>query len=93
MFRNPAKDITLGACNTYFVLQNDIDVSYAESIVFNEGDITRFDLDIATATGIDKLAKEDAAADEWYDLGGRRLGAQPATKGIYVRNGKKVIIK
>ena len=93
VFRNPAKDITLGACNTYFVLQNDIDVSYAESIVFNEGDITRFDLDIATATGIDKLVKEDAAADEWYDLGGRRLGAQPATKGIYVRNGKKIAIK
>jgi uncharacterized protein YlzI (FlbEa/FlbD family) len=28
---------------------------------------------------------------EWYDLGGRRI-AQP-TKGIYIINGKKIVIK
>ncbi len=93
VFRNPAKDITLGACNTYITLQNDIDVSYAESTVYNEGDITRFDLDITYATSIDKLQQENNAEGEWYDLGGRRLGVQPTMKGVYVRNGKKIAIK
>ena len=29
----------------------------------------------------------------WYDLSGRRLSAQPTAKGIYIRNGKLVVIK
>ncbi|MBQ7511513.1 MAG: hypothetical protein IJU11_02080, partial [Prevotella sp.] len=33
----------------------------------------------------------DTKDGEWYDLSGRRV-AQPA-KGIYVKNGKKVIVK
>ncbi len=42
------------------------------------------------ATGI-ATVKADNKADVWYDLNGRRV-LQP-TKGIYVRNGKKVVIK
>ena len=29
----------------------------------------------------------------WYSINGTRLNGTPATKGIYVRNGKKVVIK
>ena len=29
----------------------------------------------------------------WYDLGGRRLQGKPAQKGIYIKNGKKVVVK
>ena len=32
-------------------------------------------------------------ADGWYTLDGRRLQGQPTTKGIYIVNGKKTIIK
>ena len=35
----------------------------------------------------------DNEADTWYDLSGRRLDAAPAAKGIYIVNGKKVVIK
>lgn len=31
-------------------------------------------------------------ADAWYSLDGKRLNTQPARKGIYVNNGKKVVI-
>lgn len=31
--------------------------------------------------------------DEWYDLQGRRINAQPTKKGIYIHSGKKVVIK
>lgn len=30
---------------------------------------------------------------EWYDLQGRRLGSKPNRKGIYISNGRKVVIK
>ena len=30
---------------------------------------------------------------KWYDLNGRRLEMKPATKGVYINNGRKVVIK
>ena len=38
----------------------------------------------------DNLNDNDAA---WYDLGGRKLNGKPAQKGIYIKNGKKVVVK
>ena len=35
----------------------------------------------------------DNEADAWYDISGRRLDAAPAARGIYIVNGKKVVIK
>ena len=32
-------------------------------------------------------------SEAWYTLDGKRLNAKPNTKGIYVNNGKKVVIK
>ena len=29
----------------------------------------------------------------WYDLQGRKLSAKPTQKGLYIVNGKKVVIK
>ena len=28
----------------------------------------------------------------WYDLGGRKLNGKPAQKGVYIKNGKKVVV-
>ena len=30
---------------------------------------------------------------EWYDLSGRKLSQKPTKKGIYINNGRKVVIK
>jgi hypothetical protein len=35
----------------------------------------------------------DSQLSEWYDLSGRRLYGKPAQKGIYLHNGKVVVIK
>ncbi len=32
-------------------------------------------------------------SEAWYSLDGRRIEGKPSAKGIYVNNGKKVIIK
>ncbi len=36
---------------------------------------------------------EDAASGLYYDLGGRRLQGKPMQKGVYLNNGRKVIIR
>lgn len=44
------------------------------------------------STGIGRVLATDAP-NAYYDLGGRRLNGIPASKGIFIRNGKKVLIK
>lgn len=46
------------------------------------------------ATGIAPVTgKTGAENGQWYDLNGRKLNAAPTQKGVYVINGKKVVIK
>ena len=39
------------------------------------------------------VKREDAAAAGWYLLDGRKLSGTPTQKGIYIVNGKKVVIQ
>lgn len=43
-------------------------------------------------TGINSVDVEESA-DSWYDMNGRKLDEQPARKGVYIQNGKKVVVK
>lgn len=36
---------------------------------------------------------ETAVSTVWFDLNGRRLECQPARKGIYIHNGRKVVVR
>ena len=42
-------------------------------------------------TSIRELRMENEGRDEWYDLQGRRI-EQPTKAGLYIKNGKKVIV-
>ena len=45
------------------------------------------------ATGIERIVTTDLDGTEhWYDLNGRSIG-KPTTKGVYIQNGSKVVIK
>lgn len=45
-------------------------------------------------TGIaDMPAETELSGEAWYDLSGRRLEGKPAAKGIYVKNGRKYLVK
>ena len=45
-------------------------------------------------TGIETVSDvRGQMSDVWYDLNGRRLEMKPATKGVYINNGHKVVIK
>ena len=32
-------------------------------------------------------------SDTWYDLSGRKFNGKPTAKGIYIKDGKKIVIK
>ena len=46
-------------------------------------------------TGIQPIRMENGTtpAEGIYDLSGRRIQGQPTQKGVYIQNGKKVVIK
>ena len=43
-------------------------------------------------TGIDSV-KVSAVNSVWYDLNGRKLEGNPTKKGVYIQNGRKVIVR
>lgn len=43
-------------------------------------------------TGIESIKRNDASTPVWYDLQGRRI-TTPTSKGIYIVNGKKVVVR
>ena len=44
-------------------------------------------------TGIMEIENGKLNIESWYSLDGRRLNAKPTKKGVYIQNGKKIIIK
>jgi hypothetical protein len=50
--------------------------------------------DEAVVTGIRSIATEQSAAsEEWQTLSGVRMQQKPASKGVYIHNGKKIVVK
>ena len=45
------------------------------------------------ATRIDGVARTAEQSGDYYDLNGRKLAAKPTRKGVYIQNGKKVVVK
>ena len=62
-------------------------VSEAPIINIEEADGTITSINAVTAEKI------NAVKEGWYTLNGVKLNAAPAEKGIYINNGKKVVIK
>ena len=76
--------IKVNAFNGYFVFEKN---SEARSIEIEgaDGSITAINLVTGETTNY--------GAEGWYTVGGVKLNAQPTQKGIYINNGKKVVIK
>jgi len=45
------------------------------------------------ATGIDGISDISGKSGDWFDLNGRKLQKMPTKKGIYILNGRKVVVK
>ena len=90
----PSTDMTINACRAYFQLHGltvgDIS-SEVNTFVLNFGD------DDENASGIVDIDHSpltiDHEVDAWYTIDGRKLSGKPTQKGIYIHNGKKIVIK
>ena len=44
-------------------------------------------------TAIRQVTSGEQKAESWYTLDGRRLSSPPVRKGIYIKNGEKIVVK
>ncbi|MGI6223766.1 MAG: leucine-rich repeat domain-containing protein [Prevotella sp.] len=44
-------------------------------------------------TGISHVNTEETSEGKWYTINGTELSGKPTTRGIYIHNGKKIIVK
>lgn len=51
------------------------------------------DVMVVGGTDIQEIKSEATGNDRWYSLDGRELQGQPTTKGIYINNGRKLVVK
>ena len=81
-----AKDFTNYCFHAYFDLTG-AGFASAPLIIVEEAD--------GSTTAISSISADGIAveAEGWYTLNGVKLQAAPTTKGIYIRNGKKVVVK
>ena len=79
----PNVSMTLNACRAYFQLD---DGQQAREFVVNFGD------EMATSVLTAQCLMLDEA-DAWYSLDGCKLSKKPTAKGLYIHNGRKIVIK
>ena len=75
--------VTLNAFRAYFELADGVTASAFE---------LNFDGETTGITNTN-LTNQTNKTSEWYDLSGRKLDSKPTTKGVYIVNGRKVVIK
>lgn len=49
--------------------------------------------DEQTPTVINAVSSNETVTEVWYSLDGRRLNGKPAAKGVFIKNGRKVVVK
>ena len=79
----PDADMTVNAFRAYF----DLGTNNAREYVLNFGE--------GLTTGIlnDQWTMGNGQSEPWFTIDGRKLGKKPATKGLYIYRGKKMVIK
>ena len=79
----PLSGAKIGAFHSYFQLTQGVTVKHFLLNLYGEEDPTA----ISEALG----TKHDGTDGAWYNLNGLRFHGTPAQKGIYIRDGKKVV--
>ena len=85
----PAAGAGIGSCRAYFKIGDGAQLARrltAFNIDFGDDDNTT---GIISTTNYTNYTNSDA----WYSLDGVRLNGKPSAKGVYINNGKKVVIK
>ena len=81
----PTANLTVRSCRAYFELDADVpETAGAPSIVIEYGEATSL-TPAPSPTG--------EGSGYWFTLDGRKLDKKPTTKGMYIHNGHKAVIK
>ena len=99
MLYYPSESMTVNSCRGVFRLHNGLTAGVPlvegsasiRSFVLNFGDDVVTSIDHLPFT-IDRSPLH-IDHEAWYDLSGRKLNAKPTQKGLYIHNGRKVVIK
>ena len=83
---HPTSNGTLGANRAYLHVLTSSLPSTASSLEIDFEDETYINEEL-------RMKNEESYDREWYTLDGRKLSDQPTTHGIYIHNGKKIMIK
>ena len=80
------------------IIFNNSGAPQTSDLVFTQGGYYNKDglQGVVTPTAIQRNMINDPCSmsnDGWYDLQGRRLSSKPIVKGVYIQNGKLVVIK
>lgn len=95
----PTSSMTINSCRAYFQLNGNLTVGDASS--GNGINVFALNLD-GEETGINStfISSESVGDGHWYDLSGRKVADASLTtlrsslpKGIYIHNGKKIVVK
>ena len=78
--------VTVNAFRNYFLF-SDLPAGSRLELAFQDDETTS----IEDMVIVDKA--QPATADGWYTLDGRKFINKPTAKGIYIYNGRKMIIK
>ena len=91
----PDQNVTVGAFRAYFKI--------GENNAVNAKGITGFVIDFGEndeeATGINEAAADSSlftphsSLSEWHTVDGIRLSGKPSKRGMYIHNGKKVVVE
>ena len=73
--------LAIAANKCWLEIPNSANAAPAMTIVFGE------------VTGIGVIDNGQRTSGDWYDLNGRKLEGRPTKKGVYINNGRKVVIK
>ena len=78
---------TNGAHKAYFAVPAN--EAKAVAYLFSEAD------EYGETTGVEivETGKPESSDNRWYSIDGKPLKSQPAVKGIYIVNGRKVVVK
>ena len=92
----PSSAVTIGSCRAYFELKGDL--TAGEPVSTEGQNIKSFVLNFGEeSTGIEEVNGYglwvNGYGAGWCTLDGRRLGSKPSSSGIYIFEGRKVLIK
>ena len=91
----PSEAMSIGACHAYFQLNKGLTVGNIANarMVFEEEDPTPIKSLTPNPSPYGEGNFGEGRSATWYTLDGRKLSGKPSVKGIYVKGGKKVLVR